>query len=161
MRKINKIVIHHSASSWGSALVIDKWHKEFDPPFDCIGYQFVISNGMLHPDTKPIKSLIGNIEAGRDIKRAGAHVKGHNKHSIGICLIHDDGDIYNDKMFRSLFYLCKELMQEFSISSDNVVGHGELDPENKALCPGFDMIWFRDLLKNKERWNFWDIFCVA
>jgi len=177
MEKINRVVIHHSASSdktgnpaWGSALEIDKWHKEFG--WTGIGYHFSILNGYTNAEDaregRIWKPLIGQVEVGRrlDLDRwieaneQGAHVLGYNKDSIGICLIHDDGLEYDQKMFRSLFYLCKFLMKTFpTLYPPCFLGHYELDPINKAKCPGFDMNWFRDLLKNKERWNFWDVFC--
>ena len=75
MRDINKIIIHCSATREGqdiSAATIDEWHK--DRGWSGIGYHYVIG-------------LNGLIEYGRDINKTGAHVKGHNKGSIGICYI--------------------------------------------------------------------------
>ena len=75
MRKINKIIIHCSATREGediSAAVIDRWHR--DRGWSGIGYHYVVS-------------LNGNIEYGRPIDKQGAHVKNHNKGSIGICYI--------------------------------------------------------------------------
>ena len=40
--KISHIIIHHSASSWGTSHTIDKWHRERG--FSMIGYHFVILN---------------------------------------------------------------------------------------------------------------------
>jgi N-acetylmuramoyl-L-alanine amidase len=75
VRKINKIIIHCSATREGediSAAVIDGWHR--DRGWSGIGYHYVVS-------------LNGNIEYGRPIDKQGAHVKDHNKGSIGICYI--------------------------------------------------------------------------
>lgn len=75
MRQINKIIIHCSATQEGkeiSAATIDKWHKKRG--WRGIGYHYVIG-------------LDGMIEYGRPITETGAHVKGHNKGSIGICYI--------------------------------------------------------------------------
>jgi len=75
VRKINKIIIHCSATKEGediSAAVIDRWHR--DRGWSGIGYHYVVS-------------LNGNIEYGRPIDKQGAHVKDHNKGSIGICYI--------------------------------------------------------------------------
>jgi len=75
VRKINKIIIHCSATREGediSAAVIDRWHR--DRGWSGIGYHYVVS-------------LNGNIEYGRPIDKQGAHVKDHNKGSIGICYI--------------------------------------------------------------------------
>lgn len=75
MRKINQIIVHCSATPEGknfNANDIDRWHKERG--FDCIGYHYVID-------------LDGTIEKGRPIEKVGAHVKGHNSNSIGVCYI--------------------------------------------------------------------------
>ena len=37
------IIVHHSDSDYGSAAIIDKWHRERG--FDELGYHFVIGNG--------------------------------------------------------------------------------------------------------------------
>ena len=75
MRDVNKIIIHCSATQEGkeiSAATIDEWHKARG--WRGIGYHYVIG-------------LDGMIEYGRPITETGAHVKGHNKGSIGICYI--------------------------------------------------------------------------
>ena len=75
MRDIDKIIVHCSATQEGkhiSAATIDKWHKKRG--WRGIGYHYVVG-------------LNGDIEYGRSIYESGAHVKGHNKGSIGICYI--------------------------------------------------------------------------
>ena len=76
MRDINRIIIHCSATREGQdidAATIKRWHTE-DRGWSDIGYHYVIR-------------LDGCLEAGRPLDRTGAHVKGHNKDSIGICYI--------------------------------------------------------------------------
>ena len=89
MRTINEIIIHCSASHWGNAAEIDKWHKARG--WDGIGYHYVIGNAYPtaenYKDGQPEFSLDGNLETGRVLGRIGAHCRGHNKHSVGICLI--------------------------------------------------------------------------
>ncbi len=75
-RKINLIVIHCSATPEGrdvSAEDIRLWHRR-DRGFTDIGYHFVVR-------------LDGSVECGRAINMAGAHCRGHNSNSIGICYI--------------------------------------------------------------------------
>ena len=75
MRKINKIIVHCSATKEGqdiSAATIDQWHKKRG--WRGIGYHYVVS-------------LNGNIEYGRGVEEVGAHVRLHNRHSIGILLV--------------------------------------------------------------------------
>ena len=127
MRKINKIFIHHSASTFGDVEIIDKWHKERG--FDEIGYHFVILTN-------------GFIEFGRDLNKVGAHVKGHNTGSIGICMIHDKDQIYSVDQIISAFKLSAHLCREFNIKIENILGHCEVD-SNKPDCPGYSMKNFR------------------
>jgi N-acetylmuramoyl-L-alanine amidase len=75
LRKINKIIVHCSATQEGrdlNAAEINRWHLKRG--FNGIGYHYVIL-------------LDGTIEYGRSIYKQGAHVKGENKGSIGICYI--------------------------------------------------------------------------
>lgn len=75
MRKINKIIVHCSATKEGlnfTVTDIDRWHKARG--FRKIGYHYVIY-------------LDGSIHKGREISEIGAHVTGHNSDSIGICFI--------------------------------------------------------------------------
>jgi hypothetical protein len=92
LRWINQIVIHCSATPngrWFSPLDIDFWHRSrglrraeamrvrMNPDLQAIGYHFIIlTNGA--PAT------------GRHIEEPGAHTYGHNRRSIGTCLIGTD-----------------------------------------------------------------------
>lgn len=128
MRKINQIIVHCSATPEGKnfhANDIDRWHKERG--FDCIGYHYVID-------------LDGTIEKGRPIEKVGAHVKGHNSNSIGVCYIGglaSDGKTPKDtrtvEQNTSLLHLLRELKSQFPA----VTIHGHREFANKA-CPCFD-----------------------
>ena len=75
MRKIDEIIIHCSATKAGrnfTASDIDRWHRE--QGYACIGYHYVIL-------------VDGTIQEGRPVERVGAHAKGHNNNSIGVCYI--------------------------------------------------------------------------
>ena len=75
MRKIDSIIVHCSATKAGqdfTAADIDRWHRERG--FNGIGYHYVIR-------------LDGRLEKGREIDLAGAHSKGWNERSVGICYI--------------------------------------------------------------------------
>ena len=75
MRKIEKIIVHCSATPEGKHYSVDtirKWHLKRG--WRDIGYHFVID-------------LEGNVEEGRPIEMTGAHTKGENFDSIGICYI--------------------------------------------------------------------------
>ena len=75
-RKINKIIVHCSATQEGRHIDVDeirRWHVEGRGWSD-IGYHYVVY-------------LDGTVVEGRPLKRPGAHVKGMNKNSIGVCYI--------------------------------------------------------------------------
>ena len=128
MRKINKIIIHCSATKEGnkiSAATIDRWHK--DRGWSGIGYHYVVS-------------LNCNIEYGRPIDKQGAHVKNHNKGSIGICYIGGLDDYLNPKDTRtqeqkeSLLDLIKTLKR----LNPGATVHGHNEFAAKA-CPCFNV----------------------
>lgn len=128
MREINKIIIHCSATKANQDIgtfQVDEWHKE--QGWAGIGYHYVIRRN-------------GNIENGRPLEIAGAHCKGQNKHSIGICLvggIDRNGDPQNnftDVQFQALRKLVADLKNNFP----QVTVHGHCEFANKA-CPCFDV----------------------
>tara|TARA_R110000772_G_scaffold235704_1_gene347367 strand:- start:489 stop:911 length:423 start_codon:yes stop_codon:yes gene_type:complete len=135
MRKINKIIIHCSATPEGREVSVDtirEWHVK-ERGWSDIGYHFVIS-------------LDGEIQEGRPIERTGAHTKGNNFDSIGICYIGgvDNNlkplDTRTDKQKESLEELLCYLKTLYG--SSKIYGH--MDFSNKE-CPSFDA-------KNEYEW---------
>ena len=124
------IIVHHSDSDYGSAAIIDQWHRARG--FDELGYHFVIGNGTNSGD--------GQIEVGpRWLKQKwGAHDNAldnrYNINGIGICLV---GNFNNTrptaKQHQSLLRLVVYLMRKYNIPSDRVLGHGET---KTTECPG-------------------------
>lgn len=134
MRKIGLIVIHCSATKPSmdiGADTIRKWHTDPKPDgrgWSDIGYHHVIRRD-------------GSVEPGRPIERAGAHVKGHNSHSIGVCMVGgvDDSNKpesnFTDAQWKSLSTLIGQLEGEYPTAS--IKGHHDLYA-GKA-CPSFDV----------------------
>lgn len=123
MRKINQIVIHCSDSdiqSHDNIETIRDWHKQRG--FDDIGYHFVI-----------LKS--GQIEIGRPLHVQGAHCKGHNQDSIGICLTGKKN--FSSQQLIALGLLCKDLMIQLGIDVRNVYPHNHYD--SGKTCPNFEL----------------------
>ena len=143
MRTIRKIIVHCSLSSWGNAAVIDEWHKERG--WKGIGYHYVILNGNLSPDIFSVE-YNGIVEEGRPIEQSGAHVKGMNLDTIGICLIGVEDFTKNQikKLDLLLYYLCRE----YSLTRKDILGHYET-PTGTAqgkTCPNIDMVNYRKKL---------------
>jgi len=128
MRKINKIIIHCSATPEGrehTVADITAWHKQRG--FNTIGYHYVIY-------------LDGSVHEGRPIEMIGAHTLGQNTNSIGICYIggvDKDGkpkDTRTPAQKEALIELVAELKNQFPEAT--VHGHNEF--ANKA-CPSFNV----------------------
>jgi len=126
MREIKKVVVHCSATSpdmddVGADMIRD-WHVQGNGWSD-IGYHYVITRK-------------GVIQEGRPIEKAGAHAKGHNADSIGICLV--GGVDENDKPTANFSYQqYRALVSVLSLYPEcDVVGHNELSSKE---CPCFDV----------------------
>jgi len=129
MRKINKIIVHCSATREGQDISVDTirgWHVDGRGWSD-IGYHYIIT-------------LDGLAKIGRPIERSGAHTRGHNSDSIGICYIGgvdqdvNPKDTRNEMQKISLINLLTTLK---SIYGDDVTIHGHREFSAKA-CPSFD-----------------------
>lgn len=146
MREITHIVIHHSATPNGRSLFtgmwpeplqvtpveeVDRWHAErgfarkdgwrrrFNPKLSAIGYHFVVY-------------MSGVAATGRHLDEVGAHCRGHNASSIGICLIGTGR--FTHAAWDGLAKLVEILEKQYP--GVEVVGHRDLAATE---CPGFDV----------------------
>lgn len=143
MRVLSRIILHCSYSEFGDAGTINKWHLVRG--FDCVGYHYVILNGQRSHGSYSLADD-GLIEAGRDIWRKGAHCKGHNADSIGICLI--GRAIFSPLQWRSLKELCCDLYSKYAVR--RILGHCELNINKTCPCVRMDAVrkWLGDLWTN-------------
>lgn len=129
MRQVNKIIIHCSDTPEGRddrAEDIDSWHRA--QGYKEIGYHYVIT-------------LAGEVEIGRPEQAIGAHCKGHNAKSIGICYIggaseedRSPKDTRTPEQKRALLELLKALKQKYPRAA--IFGHRDFD--SAKSCPCFD-----------------------
>lgn len=134
------LVVHCSASKPSmkvDAKVIDRWHRQRG--FLGLGYHFVINRN-------------GLVEKGRPITQPGAHAKGFNEKSIGVCLVgglDEEGkseDNFTDDQHAALAELLGELLIQFPKAQ--ILGHRDL-PGVKKDCPCFDVRkWWHDTVEN-------------
>lgn len=127
MRTINSIIIHCTATKQLAHINVNdvrRWHRERG--LSDIGYHYLIL-------------VDGTIEVGRPLSAVGAHCKGHNAHSIGICYVgglNDKGKPADTRTpaqreaMRSLLTSLKHRFPDATI-------HGHRDFATKA-CPCFD-----------------------
>ena len=129
MRTIDKIIIHCSATPEGrdiSTETIRSWHVKGNGWSD-IGYHFVIE-------------LDGAVKNGRALHKMGAHTRGENAHSIGVCYVggidknKNAKDTRTDAQKDSLNKLISALMLDHSEASV----HAQNEISAKA-CPSFDV----------------------
>lgn len=76
MRKIDEIILHCSATPEGREHDVEdirRWHVDGRGWSD-VGYHYIIL-------------LDGTVQAGRPVNIQGAHCKGQNKTTVGICYI--------------------------------------------------------------------------
>ena len=128
MRDLNYIIIHCSDSPHGRGDTIKEirhWHVN-ERKFDDVGYHYVILED-------------GSIQIGRDLNTAGAHAKGYNGDSIGICLL--GKDVFTKEQLNALSFLIKGLKRQFDIHSDKIFGHNKVS--NKT-CPNFNVVEFKE-----------------
>lgn len=111
---------------------IREWHLKRG--FSDIGYHNVIRRD-------------GTLEHGRDLAISGAHAKGYNENSIGVCLIGGvdmNGDPqanYTDEQYKTLRGYLDTMSEIFDAE---VIGHRDLPNVSKA-CPSFDVQqWYKE-----------------
>lgn len=142
MRYIDMIVVHCSATRCNRPytlrqlrhdhVVVNGWRD--------IGYHFYITRD-------------GTVHVCRPIERMGAHAKGYNAHSIGIC--YEGGLSENGCVADTRTTAQKEAMRKLIIDLHRrfpfitkVVGHRDLPGVQKS-CPSFNAYLLTALLRDK------------
>ena len=129
MRALNEIIVHCAATPEGrhvDVATIDEWHKARG--WKEIGYHFVIY-------------LDGSTHKGRAMSKIGAHVRGHNTGTIGICYVGGvarDGktpkDTRTPKQKAALVVLMRELVEKYP-TIKKISGHNQYAAK---ACPSFN-----------------------
>lgn len=141
-RLITMIVVHCSATRCNQPYPVQKLfhdHVEVNH-WRYIGYHFYITRS-------------GRVETTRPLERMGAHAKGHNAHSIGICYeggLDEQGQIADtrtEEQKKAMAKLIVQLKQQFPTIL-KVLGHRDLPGVQKA-CPCFDATTLQPLLHLK------------
>ena len=137
MRRINKIIIHCSATPPAmdvGVAVIREWHVLGNGWSD-IGYHYVIRRD-------------GSLETGRPLEQPGAHTAGHNRDSIGICLaggVGKDKKTPENNFTQAQWKALERLVRRLAGQYPEAGVYGPRDFAAKA-CPSFDAkAWWREL----------------
>jgi len=135
-----RVIAHHSLTrdsgtvSWGA---IRKWHTE-KLGYDAIGY---------HCGVELVKSgeeLYYEILMGRMWDIAGAHTRGHNVNSLGICFIGNfDTEAPKEEMIQMGAEVIALWLNLFNLSIDAIYPHRHF--ASYKSCPGskFDMDYLK------------------
>lgn len=121
MRKINYIVVHCSATREDCSLTVEDLRREhLHRGFQDIGYHYYVRRD-------------GTVTLTRPLSLAGAHVKGFNKYSIGICYeggLDTEGnakDTRTPEQRSALHALAAQLLHRFPDA--RLCGHRDLSPD--------------------------------
>lgn len=135
MRQVDLIVVHCSATPNGRRTTIedvDRWHAERgfqrqaawrerqNRGLRAVGYHFLIR-------------LNGALDTGRNLDEIGAHARGHNGSSVGVCIVGTDQ--FPLIAWAQLRANITALMKHYP--GARVCGHRDLD--SHKTCPGFDV----------------------
>ena len=128
MRTIDLIVIHCSATRCNRSFPVTALIRCHADRFGFTGYHYYITRD-------------GETYQTRHEQLAGAHAKGYNSHSLGVC--YEGGldrygrpaDTRTEAQKRALLKLLKRLKKEHPQAE--ILGHRDL-PKVKKACPCFD-----------------------
>jgi N-acetylmuramoyl-L-alanine amidase len=142
MRPIDMIVIHQTDTPTATVTSIDRYHRSLG--WAGIGYHYVVYRD-------------GSVHKGRLNSQVGAHCKGDNATSIGICCVGEGNALpvgvgyMTQPMWDGLVRLVRLLMAAYHVPISRVVGHRERPSgrEQHKSCPGFDVAVIRNLLRKE------------
>lgn len=127
MRELKRIIFHCSATEDGKDYTVEtirRWHTSPPRNWRDIGYHYVIYRD-------------GSIHQGRPIDQQGAHTRGENADSVGICYI---GGVRDGKATDTMTMNQEIAWLKLVHSLRTVFGplsiHGHNEYANKA-CPSF------------------------
>lgn len=131
VRKETKFIVIHCSDTPASMRVdvkdLDRWHRERG--FLKVGYHYIITRD-------------GVLQTGRNLDECGAHVAGHNHHSVGVVLIGGraaKGKAPEDNFEPAQWEVMKLILKDLKNfwPDAQIVGHRDLDPAK--ACPSFDV----------------------
>lgn len=126
----DSIIVHCSDTPHSMRVDVEtirRWHVE-DNGWSDIAYAYYIDQ-------------LGELHLGRDLDgdgdvedEVGAHAKGFNRGSIGICL--EGRDVFTEEQFSTLRWLITDICSRHGIKRDKVLGHRDVSSKS---CPNFSI----------------------
>lgn len=135
MADLAHIVVHHSASPRHSTVDdVRRWHRARG--WRDIGYHWLIRQPKTELRATTYMGRRHNLDAEWESWEYGAHSRGENTTSVGICLIGNfDNEAPPEDMWRALVDQCVLLCTTFHLEADAIQGHRDMPGANTA-CPG-------------------------
>ena len=141
-RTVNKLVVHHSASAKSSTTKedIEQWHEERG--FTEIGYHKVIE-------------AYGVKKDGRSEDKAGAHAKGANSDSLGVCVCGNfESETPDTQQLEALTEVLTQWCKDHSLDETKIYGHYNVPGGTTTTsCPGQNLKSKLDEIKLKVKEN--------
>ena len=134
LKKVNNLVIHHSASSRDTTTkeMIESWH--LNKGYSSIGYHYIITGD-------------GKLHVGRPADQVGAHAYGRNQDTLGICLTGNfDIEQPTEEQINTLIQLVAILCKRHKLATNKVIGHRDTIATS---CPGKNLYDALPKLKSK------------
>ena len=139
-RSVEWIVLHHSASDFDATIAdIERWHRERG--FDDIGYHWVIDRD-------------GLIWEGRSEQIIGAHARGLNAESLGVCCIGNfETSEPTPPMVEALIRLLVSIAYRYQVSSQKIIGHQDVcnlrSEATPTECPGKQLAQLLPMIRER------------
>lgn len=136
--KVTKLVVHHSDSKAATTKKsdIERWHKERG--FSTIGYHKVIEGD-------------GKVVDGRSESTQGAHAKGANFGSLGVCVAGAfETEMPSQKQINSLVTVLTDWCKAHKLNTTSIYGHYNVPGgTTDTTCPGKNMKTQLSIVKQK------------
>lgn len=129
------IIVHCSDTPHSMQVTLEMlrdWHTSPLPRgngWSAIGYAYFINQA---GEIIKCRDLDGDGDVEDEI---GAHARGFNRNSIGICV--EGRGTYHPVQFESLRYLITDIASRHGIKQDKIIGHCDVDPHK--TCPMFSI----------------------
>lgn len=122
---IRRLIVHHSASTLNTTVrMIRSWHVH-ERGWADIGYHFIVLAD-------------GRIEQGRPLPYRGAHARGANHDSIGICLVGNNPQPDNSWTPEQVESL-RRFWDAAQVLYPGIELYGHRDVASGTECPGLDV----------------------
>lgn len=151
-RKWKGVVLHHTFkpdySSWKKLHDHEFWWVSIDAYHRGKGWKKIGYHWLIFPD--------GLIAVGRSMTEVGAHTKGKNTSTVGVCLLGNfDVDEMNANQYISAWFVLTALLVKLSLPPDALFFHRNFADKT---CPGMKLDledWRRKVKKHYEEMRAW------